>query len=132
MDGKRRRLSRSPGAELGNQRPDSETASYSGKQVRDRWNDEGVAEVGGLLRLLHRATSTFAPPVDAYWQPWFGRELPGSEPVISHCDLGPWNIIARDGLPVAFVDWEFVGPVDARWDLAHTAWLNAQRLRAFT
>ena len=97
-----------------------------------RWNDEGVAEVGGLLRLLHRATSTFAPPVDAYWQPWFGRELPGSEPVISHCDLGPWNIIARDGLPVAFVDWEFVGPVDARWDLAHTAWLNAQRLRAFT
>jgi hypothetical protein len=29
-------------------------------------------------------------------------------------------------VPVAFVDWEFAGPVDALWDVAHTAWLNAQ------
>jgi hypothetical protein len=91
-----------------------------------RWNDDAVAEIGRILRLLHEAASTFTPPADAFWQPWFGRELPGSEPVISHCDLGPWNVIARGGWPVAFVDWEYAGPVDARWDLAHTAWLNAQ------
>lgn len=90
------------------------------------WSDEGAAEVGRLLGQLHRATSTFAPPAGAVWQSWFGRELGGTDPVISHCDLGPWNIIARDNLPVAFVDWEFAGPVDAVWDLAHTAWLNAQ------
>jgi hypothetical protein len=70
--------------------------------------------------------STFTPATCAVWRPWFGRELRGSEPVISHCDLGPWNIIAQKNLPVAFVDWEFAGPVDAMWDLAHTAWLNAQ------
>jgi hypothetical protein len=90
------------------------------------WSDDATAEVGRLLRELHRAASTFDPPTPAVWRPWFGRELPGRQPVISHCDLGPWNIIAREGLPVAFIDWEFAGPVDALWDLAHTAWLNAQ------
>jgi hypothetical protein len=90
------------------------------------WSDEAVTEVGRLLRQLHRATSTFEPPPVARWQPWFGRDLPGSDRVIGHCDLGPWNIIADGGVPVAFVDWEFAGPVGARWDLAHTAWLNAQ------
>jgi len=90
------------------------------------WSDEGVAAVGRLLRQLHDAASTFEEQPGSVWQPWFGRALPGSDPVISHCDLGPWNVIAREGLPVAFVDWEFAGPVDAVWDLAHTAWLNAQ------
>lgn len=89
-------------------------------------SDEAVAEVGRLLRLLHQATSAFAPPAGAVWQPRFGRDLPGSDQVIGHCDLGPWNIIARGGLPVSFVDWEYAGPVGAMWDLAHTAWLNAQ------
>ena len=32
----------------------------------------------------------------------------------------------RTGIPVAFIDWEFAGPVDALWELAETAWLNAQ------
>jgi hypothetical protein len=35
-------------------------------------------------------------------------------------------VITRDGLPVAFVDWETAGPVDTRWELAHPVWLNAQ------
>jgi aminoglycoside phosphotransferase (APT) family kinase protein len=82
--------------------------------------------VGRLLRELHGATATFEPPAPAQWRPWFGRTLVGRDPVISHCDLGPWNIIARQAMPVAFIDWEFAGPVDALWDLAHTAWLNAQ------
>jgi len=105
-----------------------ETVSYvPGKSPQPyRWSDDAVAEVGGLLGALHRATASFEPPAGAVWQEWFGRELGGNDPVISHCDPGPWNIIARQGLPVAFVDWEFAGPVDALWDLAHTAWLNAQ------
>jgi len=35
------------------------------------------------------------------------REL---DPVYGHGDVGPWNIVARDGIPIAFVDWEFAGP----------------------
>jgi aminoglycoside phosphotransferase (APT) family kinase protein len=46
--------------------------------------------------------------------------------VIGHGDLGPWNILARESLPVAFIDWDNTGPVDAVWELAQIAWLNAQ------
>ncbi|HYO01214.1 MAG TPA: phosphotransferase [Mycobacterium sp.] len=48
------------------------------------------------------------------------------QPVIGHGDLGPWNILARDSMPVAFIDWDNAGPVDAVWELAQVAWLNAQ------
>lgn len=90
------------------------------------WSEDAVAGVGALLRELHTAASTFVPPPGACWKPWFGRDLPGSQPVISHCDTGPWNIIARAGRPVGLVDFEFAGPVDAVWELAQAAWLNAQ------
>jgi len=90
------------------------------------WAEDAVARVGILLRGLHDATASFVPPPGAIWRPWFGRELPGSRPVIGHCDTGPWNFIARDGRPVALIDFEFAGPVDAMWELAEAAWLNAQ------
>src|SRR5215467_12379426 len=90
------------------------------------WAGEAIAAVGELLRDLHAAAATFAPPPGATWKQWFGRELPGSLPVFGHCDTGPWNIIARAGRPVALVDFEFAGPVDAVWELAQAAWLNAQ------
>jgi Phosphotransferase enzyme family len=90
------------------------------------WSEDAVAAVGVLLRELHTAAATFVPPPVACWKPWFGRDLAGSQPVIGHCDTGPWNIIARAGRPVALVDFEFAGPVDAIWELAQAAWLNAQ------
>ena len=27
--------------------------------------------------------------------------------MFGHGDVGPWNIVARNGLPIAFIDWEF-------------------------
>lgn len=90
------------------------------------WDDNAIAALGALVRRLHDATESFQPPADASWQPSFARLLPGNHPVIGHGDLGPWNVVAQDGIPVAFIDWEFAGPVDALWELAETAWLNAQ------
>jgi aminoglycoside phosphotransferase (APT) family kinase protein len=49
-----------------------------------------------------------------------------SDPVIGHCDAGPYNVVARDGCPIALVDWELAGPVDRLGDLALCGWLNAQ------
>jgi aminoglycoside phosphotransferase (APT) family kinase protein len=89
------------------------------------WSDEGVFEVGRLLRGLREATSGFVPPPGAVWHPWpFASDAPDA--IISHRDTGPWNIVARDGLPVAFVDWVTAGPADLREEIAATAWLNAQ------
>ena len=90
------------------------------------WPEEAVGGVGRLLAGLHAAAATFAPAPDAVWKPWFGRDLSGSRPVLGHCDTGPWNIVAADGQPAALIDFEYAGPVDAIWDLAQAAWLNAQ------
>ena len=89
--------------------------------------DEPVLlEGGGLLRSLHEATRSFRPPPDAAWFPWHGRGLGRPDRAIGHCDVAPWNIVARDGLPVAFIDWETAGPVDPLVELAQLAWLNAK------
>lgn len=90
------------------------------------WSDEAVGDVGAMLRDLHRAAATFTPPLDAVWMPWWGRDLPAAQLTIGHCDAAPWNFLARDGRPVALIDWDTAGPVGAMWDLAQTAWLNAQ------
>ncbi len=90
------------------------------------WTDDAVWQVGRLLRRLHDITAPFEPIGEPQWHPWFARSLPGTRPVIGHGDLGPWNILARDNQPVAFIDWDNAGPVDALWELAHVVWLNAQ------
>ena len=90
------------------------------------WSLEGAAGVGQLLRDVHAATASFVPPPDAVWQRWSTRALGGRRRVIGHRDTGPWNIVARDGLPVALIDWEFAGPIDPLRELAATCWLNAK------
>jgi hypothetical protein len=89
------------------------------------WSDEAMPLVGALLRRAHDAAASFVPPEGASWRDWFGRALGGTHRIIGHCDAGDWNIIARDGLPVALIDWEQAGPVDPLVDLAQLAWLNA-------
>lgn len=90
------------------------------------WSDQACFEVGDLLRVLHGLSLDWAPPPNALWRPWFARELIGERSVIGHGDLGPWNILARDGQPIAFIDWDNAGPVDPIWELAHVVWQNAQ------
>lgn len=90
------------------------------------WSMEGAAGVGRLLRELHEATASYRPPPDAVWPPWFGRRLGGPDRVIGHCDVASWNIVARDCLPVALIDWETAGPVDPMVELAQACWLNGK------
>jgi hypothetical protein len=88
------------------------------------WDDEALPEMGAILKKLHWAAASFIPPADAVWRPWFGRSL-GQPSVIGHCDTGAWNIIARERMPVALIDWEEAGPVDPIIELAQACWLNA-------
>jgi hypothetical protein len=90
------------------------------------WSNDATYEIGELLKQLHSVTSEWTPPVDAYWRPWFMREMIGERSVIGHGDLAPWNILAKDGRPVAFIDWDNAGPLDPVWELASVAWQNAQ------
>jgi hypothetical protein len=105
-----------------------ETISYVEGEVVyvGPWSDRAAKEIGTMLRLLHEATRDFVPPRDAVWFPWWGRHAGATLTVIGHCDLGPWNIVQRDDMPVAFIDWDRSGPTDPVWELAQVCWLNAK------
>ncbi len=81
------------------------------------WRDEALVHLGALIRAHHDAASTF---------PWTGREwlLEIRQPVetICHNELFPWNTVFREGLPVAFIDWDTAAPGPRAWDLGLAAW----------
>jgi hypothetical protein len=89
------------------------------------WSDSGVVEVARLLSELHDATRRFVPPEGAVWMPWYTHR-PAADPLVGHGDVGPWNIVARDGIPVTLVDWDFAGPVDRLDEVAGAIRLNCQ------
>ncbi|MCW5720511.1 MAG: aminoglycoside phosphotransferase family protein [Devosia sp.] len=89
------------------------------------WPDEAHFALGQMLAELHRLSRRFTPPPEALWRPWFGRDLGKGTRLIGHCDLGDWNILADNGRPTAFIDWEQSGPVDPLVELAQLCWLNA-------
>lgn len=105
----------------------NEVLTYVEGEVRhpQSWSDDAIWRVGRLLHQLHDATASFRPPADAVWQPWmFHSDASGA--IIGHCDTGPWHIVARNGLPVAFIDWTLAGPTDRLDEIAATAWWNGQ------
>ena len=102
--------------------------------VRLPWPDwvhseAALDQVGGWLRRLHDATSSFVPPEGSTWfagQSW----QPGL--IIGHHDAAPYNAVwtDTDGL-VGFVDWDTAGPSSRELDLAFTAltWVPLQPLQ---
>ena len=90
------------------------------------WREEALHALGGLLRQLHDAGESFQPDRSARWRPCHGRDLGDYRRVYGHGDLGPWNIVARNGVPAAFIDWETAGPMDGLIELGQACWLNAQ------
>jgi phosphotransferase family enzyme len=99
--------------------------------------DEVVAGIGGLVRALHDASAGWTPPPDLRW---FGRDrvvpgmppelaaLPGPPELVAHCDVTPQNVVFRDGMPVALVDFDLARPTRRVADLLTTAmwWVPLQ------
>jgi aminoglycoside phosphotransferase (APT) family kinase protein len=82
-------------------------------------SEAALIAAGGLVRQLHDAARGYRPADTGYrFHPCPPR--PGE--IVSHGDLGPWNTVYRDGVPVAFIDWDSAGPVDPMVDLAAAAW----------
>jgi hypothetical protein len=76
----------------------------------------GAAE---LIRRLHRASAGFRPAITSYR---FRPYPPEPGEIVSHGDLGPWNTVYQDGMPVAFIDWDAAQPIEPLADLADAAW----------
>jgi hypothetical protein len=81
--------------------------------------DEALCGVARLLRQLHDAAADFSPARTGYR---FRRRPPLPGEIICHGDLGPWNTVYSDGVPVGFIDWDAAGPAAPLADLAHAAW----------
>jgi hypothetical protein len=69
----------------------------------------------------HDAAETFSATDDMIWQPWFTRQT-GPGTIIGHGDTGTWTVLSdADGIPIAFIDWEYAGPVERIDEVAQTA-----------
>jgi hypothetical protein len=81
-------------------------------------SDAALADLGGLVRRLHEATTTFRSS-SADWSTRWGDPTGGS--VICHNDLFPENVIFRDGRVVALIDFAMAAPGRPLWDVAIAA-----------
>jgi Phosphotransferase enzyme family len=98
--------------------------------VVEAWaaTEDVLAGVARLLRRLHAASASFAPPADACW---FGQDVPVELPadippeppadVVTHFDVTPQNVVFRAGEPVALIDFDLTRPGSRLRDVVNTA-----------
>lgn len=79
-------------------------------------SDEALESLGRLMRRFHHATAAFDQSSVTGWpDEWSDRQ---GGPVVCHNDLFPENVVFRDGLVVAFIDFAEAAPGRPMWDLA--------------
>ncbi len=98
--------------------------------VVEAWaaTEEVLRAIAVLLKGLHEASASFAPPAESCW---FGDdlsvdlpvELPPAPPpdIVSHFDVTPQNVVFHSGLPVALIDFDLTRPGTRLQDVINTA-----------
>jgi len=78
--------------------------------------DTALASIATLLRALHDAARAF-DPTGLTWNDSLADPAGGT--IVCHNDVEPSNIVFRDGVAVALLDFEFAAPGRPVYDLAH-------------
>jgi hypothetical protein len=81
--------------------------------------DDALVRTAGLLRRFHDAQAGFVAPPHALWSDEMADPMGG--PIICHNDVCPENVVFRDGVAVALLDFDFAAPGRALHDLAQLA-----------
>jgi hypothetical protein len=81
--------------------------------------DGVLASAAALLRSFHDAQHGFVPPPDASWSDEMAD--PEGDTVICHNDVCPENVVFRDGVAVALLDFDFAAPGRPHHDLSQLA-----------
>ncbi|MEV5829789.1 aminoglycoside phosphotransferase family protein [Spirillospora sp. NPDC052242] len=85
--------------------------------------EDVLAALARLIRRLHDAAQGWAPPRDAVW-----ATLPGTQDIplidtdaelVGHRDYCPGNVVFRDGLPAALIDFDLARPTTRVYDIAN-------------
>lgn len=84
--------------------------------------DDALASIAALLRRYHDAAGGFAPPPGATWSDELADPLGG--PLVCHNDVCPENVVFRDGVAIALLDFEFAAPGRPLYDLSQLAKMN--------
>lgn len=79
--------------------------------------DEGLREYARLVRRYHDAVAGYRPPDDARWMTEWHPLAEGE--IVTHGDLGPWNIVWRGDRAVGLLDWDMAGPRPVLHDIAY-------------
>jgi hypothetical protein len=93
-------------------------------------DERSYERFGAILRELHDVTR--------------GDGLAADRECVVHGDPGPFNVVMRDGMPAAIIDWDSAHPGSALEDVGYAAWTwcvqsaggvpipdQGRRLRAF-
>jgi hypothetical protein len=81
-------------------------------------SDTALASIARLLRGLHDAARGFDPQ-GLIWNDSLADPADGT--LVCHNDVCPENVVFRDGIAVALLDFEFAAPGRPVYDLAHLA-----------
>ncbi|MDJ0788074.1 MAG: phosphotransferase [Myxococcota bacterium] len=81
-------------------------------------SDNALASIATLLRDLHEAARDFDPRRHG-WNEALADPAGGT--LVCHNDVEPSNVVFRDGLAVALIDFEFAAPGRPIYDLAQLA-----------
>jgi hypothetical protein len=74
--------------------------------------EDVLIALGHLVRRLHDAAQGWVPPPDAVWGflPGASRPGPDMRELVGHCDYCPGNVVFRQGLPAALIDFDLARP----------------------
>ncbi|MGV9776490.1 phosphotransferase enzyme family protein [Streptosporangium sp. NPDC003464] len=86
--------------------------------------EEVLVGLARLIRRLHDAAQDWVQPADAIWGGIPGALVTAStsdgEPLlVSHRDYCPGNVVFRDGLPAALIDFDLAKPTTRVYDIAN-------------
>jgi Phosphotransferase enzyme family len=89
--------------------------------------DDVLVALAGLIRRLHEASAGWVPPPDAVWGGIPGAVPPppgpdGEPELVSHRDYYPGNVVFRDGLPAALIDFDLAKPTTRIYDIVNAMW----------
>ena len=87
--------------------------------------EEVLVALARLIRALHEASAGWAPPPGAVWymspaNP--GRPITERTELVSHRDYALGNVIFRDGMPAALIDFDLAKPTTRLYDIANALW----------
>jgi Phosphotransferase enzyme family len=87
--------------------------------------DDVLVALAWLIRALHQASAGWLPPADAVWggtPASTGRPVTDPAELVSHRDYYPGNVVFRDGLPAALIDFDLAKPTTRLYDIVNALW----------